>query len=279
MKRCLSLFLALWMLLLVGCHGEPSLPVISDGTSEEGTTATESTTESDTLLPDTTEEDSSSSPDTSVTESDTETESTTPEATTPEVTEPETTEPETTEPETTKPETTKPETTKPETTKPTTTKPETTKPETTKPETTKEPEEIPPEDVSLSAGDYVLNLTYQNKGWRLSILSKKGKVLFRNDTPAVIRSVVAASSSVTTTSAPYQSVELKKGYLTCTATVTTERGAAFRVVDVYCVQNDAFLMDRTVTVTTVCEIGSFEMKTLQYLDVIRTAKQILEGLR
>ena len=35
----------------------------------------------------------------------------------------------------------------------------------------------------------------------------------------------------------------------------------------------------TVTVTTVSEIGSFEMKTVKCLDVIETAKKVLEGLK
>ena len=34
-----------------------------------------------------------------------------------------------------------------------------------------------------------------------------------------------------------------------------------------------------VTVTTVSEVGSFEMKTMQCLEVILTAKQVLEGLK
>lgn len=106
----------------------------------------------------------------------------------------------------------------------------------------------PVRELSLQAGEYRLVVTRQNEGWCLFISSKSGVVLYANDTPAIIKTVVSAANTAYTAATPYQSARLDDDHIICTATVSSALGSTFRVTDIYRVQGSAFLVDRTVTV-------------------------------
>lgn len=102
--------------------------------------------------------------------------------------------------------------------------------------------------VYLDAGNYQLNFVYGDHGWGFDIIEGEN-VLFLNPTPAVIMTISNKKEDLVTTANPYDTVVVEDGVVVCTAQVTTEKGASFLVRDRYYVENDAFLVDRIVTVT------------------------------
>lgn len=104
-------------------------------------------------------------------------------------------------------------------------------------------------EFSLQAGEYTLCVSRKDSNWQLVLTDQNSTILYRNDTPAEIRTVEDPSDVCAVAQAAYQTARLQDGMLICTATVVSHRGARFAVRDVYSVNNDGFLMDRTVTVT------------------------------
>lgn len=123
------------------------------------------------------------------------------------------------------------------------------------------------ETKAIHAGEYHLNLVCRNGHWELEILCGE-KILYENAAPAIIRTVTSGAATVQTNAAPYASVTMQEDALVCIAVVRTEKGSAFQVEDRYCVQNKAFLVERSVSVTNASgeEKGFASVYSLQDAD-------------
>jgi len=106
---------------------------------------------------------------------------------------------------------------------------------------------------SLLSGDYALQFTKTEQGYTAAVaLREGGTVLFRADTPAVIR--VARSKKAgddVDFAAPYANILRTPGGYLAIAEVVTEAGSRFRVTDDWYLNGEGcFTFDRTVKVLT-----------------------------
>ena len=112
--------------------------------------------------------------------------------------------------------------------------------------------ETPAESLLLQSGAYQLALSKYEKGWRVAVLDAT-RVLYANDQPAIVKTVQDVGRAAATAGGAYDTAVFADGKITCEATVTSRKGASFRVVDVYSATDKGFLMDRNVTVLAVGE--------------------------
>lgn len=107
---------------------------------------------------------------------------------------------------------------------------------------------------SLTAGAYTLQFEAMDGQWGIQIADGSG-TQFINATPMMVTTIVSEDSEPIISAAGYESVESLHGTVIGRGTVHTEDGAAIDFVDTYSVSNEAFLMERAVS---VAEAGTAE---------------------
>ena len=104
------------------------------------------------------------------------------------------------------------------------------------------------ESLALTTGEFQLCFLHDINGWKIE-LSSKDRTLYINPTPATLMTVSgSAKSDLATTSVAYDSAVFKDNNVSCQAQVTTDKGTSFLVNDIYYVENETFLVERTVSV-------------------------------
>ncbi len=106
------------------------------------------------------------------------------------------------------------------------------------------------EPITLSAGDYTLIFEKSDGKWGFSVSDDTG-VQFINKTPASVTTVTSINAVPVTAVSGYDSVKTEKNSVICKSKLTSDGGSVFEFIDTYRIAENAFVLDRSVSVSKV----------------------------